>query len=195
MNASVEEVEQGSLLVEAWKMANSREMVEAAANEQTIIALEPIGQTLAEAQRATRIAVPPVYSEEGDLLVPALIEPDHTIRIEAVKATATVISAVREKGPAVSINNQIGIGVGMGGGGGPKSFEARVRERQEQRKLLTAHAVVMDRPDVMDDDEDGEREGEPEELDNPVVDEPADDEEIVDDESDEAEALTTPAEA
>jgi len=203
MNATEDEVEKGVLMVEAWQHSNSRDMVEAAVNEQAIEAISPIGRTLAEAQRAERV-VPAVYDDKGNEIASEIRMPDFTTRIEAVKATATIISAVREKAPTVAINQQFNQNNmnGMGGMGKPMSFEARVREKQEQRqRLLAANNPVTvsvvatgSKADGADGDYDGdedagdEDDGDDEIVDVDVVDdiEDGEDDEELDEESEEA---------
>jgi len=130
MNAELAMVEAGVMQVERWMASNSREMVETAIHEQVIIAVAPIGKTLVEGQRARRVALPELSNPQtGEVTRAAVYEPDHATRIDAVRATATMVESV--KAPASGAQVNIGINNAPGAGAG-RSFESRVREKREQ---------------------------------------------------------------
>jgi hypothetical protein len=170
MNATVAEVNLAIARVEHWKGANSREMVVAAINEQAIEAVKPLGKTLADAQHAERMVVPPrtetVTAEDGTVTVrtvaPAVYEPDYATRIDASLAAIKAAEATADKGDRINVNTGIQQNVAPGGTG--FSFERLVRERREANGLnatVTQTQVddVQDAEVVNDDDEDPDRDG------------------------------------
>jgi hypothetical protein len=184
MNATPAEVNLAIARVEHWKGANSREMVVAAINEQAIEAVKPLGKTLADAQRAERMVVPPrtetitdpdTGQTEVRVIAPAIYEPDYATRIDASLAAIKAAEATADKGDRINVHTGIQQNVAAGGTG--FSFERLVRERREANGLnVTAmQAKVDDAEDVQDaefdeDDDDGEDGDELEDDDQPSAD-------------------------
>jgi len=161
MNSTPADIITAISRVERWKGSHSRELVEAAMNEQVMVAIQPLGRTLVDGQRARRLAAPAVTDPEtGTVVSPAVYEPDHVTRIEAAKATAALVKSVRDDGTGVNVN--VGVQTNVGGNGGGRSFEQRVRVKREQLGLNAAPANVIDAEDIVDDgsdmetDDDGE---------------------------------------
>lgn len=142
MNASPEEVTAAVTAMEKWKAVNSMDIVVASMNEQALIAMEPVGITLAEAQAATRLISPAVVNPKtGEVMREAEYAPDYTTRIAATEAVARIVESVREKGPGVQVNvggNQLH----MNGNGGGRSFEERLRLQREARGMRQADMEV-----------------------------------------------------
>jgi len=134
MNCTSEEVMAAVTAMEKWKAVNSRDIVEASMNEQVMIAIEPLGRTLVEAQMAKRLVAPEViHPKTGEVLREAVYVPDHATRIAATEAVAKVVESVKDRGPGVQVNvggNQLH----MNGGGG-RSFEERLRMQREERGM------------------------------------------------------------
>ena len=142
MNATPEEVTAAVTAMEKWKAVNSMDIVVASMNEQALIAMEPVGITLAEAQAATRLISPAVVNPKtGEVVREAEYAPDYTTRIAATEAVARIVESVREKGPGVQVNvggNQLH----MNGNGGGRSFEERLRLQREARGMRQADMEV-----------------------------------------------------
>lgn len=169
MNASPEEVTAAVTAMEKWKAVNSMDIVVASMNEQALIAMEPVGVTLAEAQAATRLISPAVVNPKtGEVMREAEYAPDYTTRIAATEAVARIVESVREKGPGVQVNVG-GSQLHVNGSGG-RSFEERLRLQREARGMRQADmtatggatATVIDgnAAEIMQDgsDDDGEDE-------------------------------------
>jgi hypothetical protein len=167
MNASVEEVTEGVTAVERWKAANSREIVEAAMNEQAILAIEPVGRTLAAAQSARRLVAAAVYHPKtGEVLRDAEYAPDYQTQIAATEAVARIVESVQARGPGVQVNvggNQLHLN-----GGGGRSFEERLRMQREKRGMREREmdVVTIDggAAEVMRDGSAGDTDDDEEEL-------------------------------
>jgi hypothetical protein len=133
MNASPDEVAAAISAVERWKASNSMEIVVASMNEQAMIAMEPVGRTLAEAQKAQRLVLPEiVHPQTGAVLRAAVYAPDYATQISATEAVARIVESVKERGPGVQVNvgGQHVHGIGAG-----KSFEERLRIQREKRGM------------------------------------------------------------
>lgn len=162
MNASPEEVTAAVTAMEKWKAVNSMDIVVASMNEQALIAMEPVGITLAEAQAATRLISPAVVNPKtGEVVREAEYAPDYTTRIAATEAVARIVESVREKGPGVQVN--------LGGqhihanGGGATSFEDRVRIKREELgidRVQARNSVDADREGNIIESEDIDDDGE-----------------------------------
>ena len=142
MNATPEEVTAAVTAMEKWKAVNSMDIVVASMNEQALIAMEPVGITLAEAQAATRLVSPAVVNPKtGEVMREAEYAPDYTTRIAATEAVARIVESVRDKGPGVQVNvggNQLH----MNGSSGGRSFEERLRLQREARGMRQADMEV-----------------------------------------------------
>ena len=146
MNASPEEVTQAVTAVEKWKASNSMDMVVASMNEQAMIAMEPVGITLAEAQSARRLVSAEIrHPKTGELIREAEYAPDYQTRIAAAEAVARMVESVKERGPGVQVNvggNQLHVN------GGARSFEERLMLQRESRGLrqkdMDTVAVTID---------------------------------------------------
>ena len=196
MNATPEEVAEGITAMEMWKASNSREIVEASMNEQAIIAIEPVGRTLAEAQSAMRLVSAEIrHPKTGEVIREAVYAPDYQTRIAATEATARIVESVKERGPGVQVNvggNQLHVN---GGGGGARSFEERLRLQRESRGMrdvgntgdgavtIDANVAGMARDgsadedaDELEDDDDDNDNTDDDELENDDDDDTEDDE-------------------
>lgn len=113
------------------------DIVVASMNEQALIAMEPVGTTLAEAQSARRLVAPAVINPTtGEVMRDAEYAPDYTTRIAATEAVARIVESVRDKGPGVQVNvggNQVHLNGGSG-----RSFEERLRLQREARGMRQA---------------------------------------------------------
>ncbi len=109
------------------------EMVVASMNEQAMIAMEPVGRTLAQAQEAQRLVMPEVVNPKtGEVMREAVYAPDYGTQIAATEAVARIVESVKERGPGVQVN--------VGGqhahvNGGGRSFEERLRMQREKRGM------------------------------------------------------------
>lgn len=118
---------------EAARVSVSRDIVDMAANTQSLIAMERTGEHLRDAQEAVRFSG--VYDQDGN----PIFERDWRLMLEAVDRIKGMISATQPKGSGAAINigiNNAGNGNGNGGSNGQgRSFEAMVRLAEQKRRL------------------------------------------------------------
>lgn len=166
MNAAPDEVTAAISAVEKWKASNSAEMVVASMNEQAMIAMEPVGRTLVQAQSAQRLISPQIVNPKtGEILRVAIYAPDYVTQIAATKAVAKIVESVRDRGPGMQVN--IG-GQHVHANGGGRSFEERLRLQREKREIRSGAdgEITIDANDAMTmtDDSAGEVDDELDEL-------------------------------
>jgi hypothetical protein len=124
LHTTVEAVEDAVKSFEAARASVSTDIIDMVVNAEVLTAMNGVGDRLQRAMSAERFT--------GAYLagIPVM-EPDHTMAIEAIKTTGELVSQVRPKTGGAAIN--IGInnaGNGNGGGGTVKTFERRVREKR-----------------------------------------------------------------
>lgn len=183
LRMSPEDVKSALMRVHAYKARTSHDAVDVAINAEilSVVRAGGVRKALNDALGADRVLVSSLAGVLTKSDGTPMTEPDHEMRLEAVRTLATVRKSFAPTGPAVQVNtainnsnNQTNV---IGGG---RSFEARRRAAAERRGAVevadaevveeeTEEAlegedmgVALDDPDAVDegDADDGEEDDE-----------------------------------
>jgi hypothetical protein len=176
LHLSIDQVNDAIVRVQMHNASLSHEAVDLAINEEVLMSVRrgQLRTVLHDAMRAERTLITSGGVISDPVTGVPLTEPDHGMRLEAIKTLPSLLKSIRPTSAGVQINTAINNSNTQNNViGGGRSFEARMREAERRHKAEQSNGsepvdvdfeeveelesnAVLDNPDEVDEEEEEE---------------------------------------